>query len=170
MPAEGRGGCQVALSREISAFAQEKEEQMQTKIDRIRELSKENRNCKFVSLYHLINEQQLLECYWELDPDKAGGKRYIGKIKTIGYYKKDGGEIEPAIYIDTSKTETSYSGEVVMVEDITYLYDGTVTYRQEAVQDLIDILLDYRDKMEEEDRDKVGKIFMGLWNLATQEK
>ena len=39
MPAEGRGGCQVALSREISAFAQEKEEQMQTKIDRVRELS-----------------------------------------------------------------------------------------------------------------------------------
>lgn len=73
MPAEGRGGCQVALSREISAFAQEKEEQMQTKIDRIRELSQENRNCKFVSLYHLINEQLLLECYWELDPDKATG-------------------------------------------------------------------------------------------------
>ena len=101
---------------------------------------------------------------------EAGGKRYIGKIKTIGYYKKDGGEIKPAIYIDTSKTETSYSGEVVMVEDITYLYDGTVTYRQEAVQDLIDILLDYRDKMEEEDRDKVGKIFMGLWNLGIQKK
>lgn len=101
---------------------------------------------------------------------EAGGKRYIGKIKMIGYYKKDGGEIKPAIYIDTSKTETSYSGEVVMVEDITYLYDGTVTYRQEAVQDLIDILLDYRDKMEEEDRDKVGKIFMGLWNLATQKE
>lgn len=31
----GRGGCRVVLSREISAFAQEKE-QMQTKIDRIR--------------------------------------------------------------------------------------------------------------------------------------
>ena len=46
---------------------------MQTKIDRIRELSQENRNCKFVSLYHLINEQLLLECYWELDPDKATG-------------------------------------------------------------------------------------------------
>lgn len=63
----------MALSREISAFAQEKGEQMQTKIDRIRELSQENRNRKFVSLYHLINEQLLLECYWELDPDKATG-------------------------------------------------------------------------------------------------
>lgn len=55
------GGRQVALSREISAFAQEKEEQMQTKIDRIRELSEENRNRKFVSLFHLINERLLLE-------------------------------------------------------------------------------------------------------------
>ena len=67
------GGCRVALSKEISAFAQEKEEQMQTKIDRVRELLKEDRNRKFVSLYHLINEQLLLECYWELDPDKATG-------------------------------------------------------------------------------------------------
>lgn len=73
MPEEGRGGCRVALSREISAFAQEKEEQMQTKIDRIRELSEEDRNCKFVSLYHLIDEELLLECYWELAPDKAVG-------------------------------------------------------------------------------------------------
>ena len=63
----------MALSREISAFAQEKEERMQTKIDRIRELSQGDRNCKFVSLYHLINEELLLECYWELDPDKATG-------------------------------------------------------------------------------------------------
>ena len=31
-PAEGRGGRQVVLSREISAFAQEKGEQMQTKL------------------------------------------------------------------------------------------------------------------------------------------
>ena len=63
----------MALSKEISAFAQEEEEQTQTKIDRIRKLSEENRNCKFVSLYHLINEELLLECYWELDPDKAVG-------------------------------------------------------------------------------------------------
>lgn len=79
MLAEGRGGCQVALSREISAFAQEKREQMQTKIDRVRELSKENRNRKFVSLYHLVNEQLLLECYWELDPDKATGIDEVDK-------------------------------------------------------------------------------------------
>ena len=73
MPAEGRGGCQVAISSGISAFAQGKEEQMQTKIDRIRELSKKNRNRKFMSLYHLINEKLLLECCRELDPDKATG-------------------------------------------------------------------------------------------------
>lgn len=79
MPEEGRGGCQVALSRGISAFAQEKEEQMQTKIDRIRVLSEKDRNGKFTSLYHLINEQLLLECYWELDPDKAVGVDGIDK-------------------------------------------------------------------------------------------
>ena len=39
----------MALSREISAFAQEKGEQVQTKIDRIRELSKEQ-----PKIYHSI--------------------------------------------------------------------------------------------------------------------
>lgn len=101
---------------------------------------------------------------------EAGGKRYIGKITSIGYYQKDEEESKPAIYIDTSKTKTSYSGEVVMVEDITYLYNGSAAYRQEAVQDLIDIILDYRNSMKEEDRNKVGKILMGLWSLGVQKE
>ena len=100
---------------------------------------------------------------------EAGGKRYIGKITSIGYYQQDGEEAKPAIYIDTSKTKTSYSGKVIMVEDITYLYNDSVTYKQEAVHDLIDIMLDNRDSMKEEDRNKVGKILMGLWYLVEQE-
>ena len=101
---------------------------------------------------------------------EANGKRYIGKIASIGYYRKEkDSEPQPAIYIDTTKTKTSYSGEIVMVEDITYLYDASVTYRQEAVGDLIDIVLDYRESMKEEDRNKVGKILMGLWHLSAQE-
>ena len=100
---------------------------------------------------------------------EAGGKRYIGNIASIGYYRKDkDSEPQPAIYIDTSKTKTSYSGEVVMAGDITYLYNGSAAYRQEAVQDLIDIILDY--SMKKEDQDKVGKILMGLWNLGTQKE
>lgn len=46
---------------------------MGTKIDRIRKLSENNVNMQFTSLYHLINEELLLECYWELDPNKALG-------------------------------------------------------------------------------------------------
>ena len=100
---------------------------------------------------------------------EAGGKRYIGNIASIGYYRKDkDSEPQPAIYIDTSKTKTSYSGEVVMAGDITYLYNGSAAYRQEAVQNLIDIILDY--SMKKEDQDKVGKILMGLWNLGTQKE
>ena len=57
-----------------------------------------------------------------------------------------------------------------MLEDITYLYNDSVTYKQEAVQNLIDIVLDYRDSMKEEDRNKVGKILMGLWYLVEQEQ
>lgn len=100
---------------------------------------------------------------------EAGGKRYIGKITLIGYYQKDGEEAKPAVYIDTSKTKESYSGEIVMVEDITYLYNDTATFRKEAVSDLIDIILDYRESMKEEDQEKVGKILMGLWYLVEQE-
>ena len=101
---------------------------------------------------------------------EAGGKRYIGRIASIGYYRREkDSDPQPAIYIDTSKTKTSYSGEVVMVEDITYLYNDSAAYREEAVQDLIDIVLDYRDSMKEEDRHKVGKILMGMWYLVEQE-
>lgn len=100
---------------------------------------------------------------------KAGGKLYIGKITFVGCYQGDkDSEPQPAIYIDTSKTRTSYSGEVILVGDITYLYNDSAAYRQETVQDLIDIVLDYRESMKKEDQDKVGKIFMGLWNLMEE--
>lgn len=102
---------------------------------------------------------------------EAGEKRYIGKIASIGYYQGEGDtEPQPAIYIDTTKTKTSYSGEVVMAGDITYLYNGSAAYRREAVQNLIDIILDYRNSMKEEDQDKIGKVLMGLWNLGTQKE
>ena len=102
---------------------------------------------------------------------EAGGKRYIGKIASIGYYHGEGdSEPQPAIYIDTSKTKAGYSGEVILAGDITYLYNGSAAYRQEAVQNLIDIILDYRNSMKKENQDKVGKMLMGLWNLGTQKE
>ena len=101
---------------------------------------------------------------------EANGKRYIGKIASIGYYRKEkDSEPQPAIYIDTTKTKTSYSGEIIMVEDITYFYNNSAVYRTEAYKNLIDIVLDYRESMKEEDQAKVGKILMGLWHLVEQE-
>lgn len=100
---------------------------------------------------------------------EAGGKRYIGKIASIGYYRREEDpEPQPAIYIDTSKNETSYSGEVIMVEDITYLYNDTAEYRLEAMGELIDILHDKWDGMTGQEKDRVGKILMWFWQLAEQ--
>lgn len=55
-----------------------------------------------------------------------------------------------------------------MAEDITYLYNASAAYREEAAQSLIDIILDYMDSMKEGDQDKVGKILMGLYQLSKQ--
>lgn len=98
---------------------------------------------------------------------EAGGKRYIGKIASIGYYRREqDSEPQPAMYIDTSKNDASYSGEVVMVDDITQLYNDSAAYKQEAIQNLIDVVLDYRDDMAEQDRNKVGRLLMGLWQFG----
>lgn len=48
--------------------------------------------------------------------------RYEGKISRIGYYQEDDeAEAELAMYIDTSTSKTSRSGEVVRLADITYI-------------------------------------------------
>ena len=46
---------------------------MSTKITRINEIAKERPNEVFTSIYHLINYDLLLECYNELDGNKAVG-------------------------------------------------------------------------------------------------
>lgn len=49
-------------------------------------------------------------------------ERYVGKITCIGVYREDeSSEPEQAICIDTSKSKTSYSSEVIKVKDITYI-------------------------------------------------
>lgn len=100
---------------------------------------------------------------------EAGGKRYIGKIASIGYYREEeGAEPKPAIYIDTTKGRKSYSGEVIMLDDITYLYNDTAEYKSEAMGGLIEILLDKWDDLAEQEKDRAGKILMWFWNLAEQ--
>lgn len=50
-------------------------------------------------------------------------RKYIGKIDNIGSYQEDtdseGGEL--AIYLNTSKSKMSYSGEIIKIDDITYI-------------------------------------------------
>lgn len=49
-------------------------------------------------------------------------KRFVGMISSIGFYQEaDDAETELAMYIDTSMSKTSYSGEVVRLADITYI-------------------------------------------------
>jgi len=52
---------------------------MATKLDRISELSAQNPNMVFTSLYHLINFDLLLECHKEMDGRKATGIDNITK-------------------------------------------------------------------------------------------
>ncbi len=100
---------------------------------------------------------------------EAGGKRYIGRIASIGYYKEEeGAEPRQAIYIDTTKGRKSYSGEVIMLDDITYLYNDTAEYKSEAMGELIDILHDKWDDMTGQEKGRVGKILMWFWQLAEQ--
>ena len=55
---------------------------MATKLDRIAELSAQNPNMVFTSLYHLINFDLLLDCHKEIDGNKATG---IDKVTKAEY-------------------------------------------------------------------------------------
>jgi len=46
---------------------------MGTKLERIAQISKEQPKTIFTSIYHLINEELLLQCHKELDGSKATG-------------------------------------------------------------------------------------------------
>ena len=58
---------------------------METKLERIAEISANSPEPEFTSLYHLINKEMLLQCHKELDGNKAVGVDEITK--------KDTGEI-----------------------------------------------------------------------------
>ena len=54
---------------------------METKLDRIREMSAADRKMVFTSLYHLINEELLRECHKDMDGKKATGVDNITKTE-----------------------------------------------------------------------------------------
>ena len=100
---------------------------------------------------------------------ETGEKQYLGKITRIGYYQGEGdSEPKPAICLDVP-TKPDHSREVVMVEDITYLYNDSFTYRAEVYKDLLDVVMRNKDNMEKQDQDKVGKILMGFYRFSEQE-
>ena len=56
-------------------------EEMATKLNRINEMSASNPKMVFTSLYHLINEDLLLECHREMDGKKATGVDNVTKAE-----------------------------------------------------------------------------------------
>jgi hypothetical protein len=70
----------------------------------------------------------------------VGDKRHTGKITQIGYFNEDNEEPEKALYIDTSTSKTSYSGEIVKLKDITYIVKNplsdiaTTNFTQEELE------------------------------------
>lgn len=54
---------------------------METKLERIAKISKENPKEVFTSIYHLINKELLLKCHKELDGNKASGIDDITKAE-----------------------------------------------------------------------------------------
>ena len=52
---------------------------METKLERIAEISAHSPRPEFTSLYHLINKEMLLQCHKELDGNKAVGVDEITK-------------------------------------------------------------------------------------------
>ena len=52
---------------------------METKLERIAEISANSPRPEFTSLYHLINKEMLMQCHKELDGSKAVGMDEITK-------------------------------------------------------------------------------------------
>ncbi len=67
---------------------------METKLERISQLSKENPNMVFSSIGHLINKELLKECHEEMDKDKAVG---IDGITKEDYEQNLNGNLEDVV-------------------------------------------------------------------------
>lgn len=63
---------------------------METKLERISQLSKENPNMVFTSIGHLINKEMLKKCHETMQKDKATGIDGITKKNTETPGRKSG--------------------------------------------------------------------------------
>ena len=50
---------------------------METKLERISQLSRENPNMVFTSIGHLINKEMLKSCHEAMDEEKAGKRSIV---------------------------------------------------------------------------------------------
>jgi len=83
MPLEGRKPHMVARCEETSA-AHRSGEPVATKLHRIAEKASKEPSFKFTSLYHLLNEELIRECFKRLRSDAAAG---IDKVTKVLYAK-----------------------------------------------------------------------------------
>src|SRR5439155_22932718 len=83
MPPEGRRRKMVKQSRETLA-AHRSGETVGTKLLRIAAKPRKEGKFKFTSLYHLMNEELLLECFRWLSGDKAAGIDEVTKDEYAG--------------------------------------------------------------------------------------
>jgi RNA-directed DNA polymerase len=72
MPLEGRGPHMVARGEETPVVPRG-EEPVATKLHRIAEKARKEPGFRFTSLYHLLNEELLRECFQRLRNDAAAG-------------------------------------------------------------------------------------------------
>lgn len=88
--------------------------------------------------------------------------RYTGKITQIGtYLNAESMECFPAVYIDTSKSETSISGEIVLIKEIKYMYKYVSDETDEQnKKDFMENLrsLGYSKELSEETYDRLQRI------------
>jgi hypothetical protein len=72
----------VEQRRETSA-AHRSGETVETKLLRIAAKARKEREFKFTSLYHLMSEEQLLECFRRLDGNKAAGIDEVAQAANV---------------------------------------------------------------------------------------
>lgn len=73
MSMEGRYLHNNGLFKDTLSVHRDRRKVMGTKLERIAQISKEQPKVVFTSIYHLINEELLLQCHKELDGSKAVG-------------------------------------------------------------------------------------------------
>lgn len=88
--------------------------------------------------------------------------RYSGRITQIGtYLNAESTECFPAVYVDTSKSETSISGEIIFIKEIRYMYKyASDETGEQNKKDFVESLrsLGYGKELSEQTFDRLQRI------------